>query len=162
MLLEGELNCVGATMKDKGVEIFQNLSLKLFRSWAACAGGDGEASSSASSSRSSTARTRAASPPVPAASASYTEPSTPEAAQTTPVGQTDLPGPDFEHQPAPYPDNPALLDFLGPEDYILDALDGPGEELLEAILQPPERYPDDPWPDQFSMPGYGLDVAFAT
>jgi hypothetical protein len=163
VLLEGELNCVGTTLKDKGFElsqkIIQNLSFERFRSWADCSGSDGEASSSSSSRRSSDARARAASPRVAPASTSYTEPSTLEVSSTTPVGQTDLSGPDFEHQPGHYSDNPALLDFVGPEDYILDALDGPGEELLEELLQPREPYPDDSWPDQFAVSGYGLDVA---
>lgn len=152
--LEGELNCVGETMKHKGVEIFQSLSLTLFRDWANCASGDSEASSSG-------ARGRSASPPAPAAS--DTEPPTPEAGLTTTAAVQADP-PEFaasEHQSLPYSEDPASLAFLEPEDYILDVLDGPGEELLETLLQPHEDYADDTWHDPYPVPGYGLDVAFA-
>lgn len=165
--LEEELHCVGETMKHKGVEIFHKLQLKLFRSWSDFIG-EGESSGSGSGSGSShgdRARSDSPSTPVAAAAPVVTGASDGERTALEPVAAAAIAVPPnsldgaLGHQQPPQPSEfeyPNYLDIPPPEDYIFETLQGPGEELLEDLLQPREQWSA----DAFSTPGLGFDVGF--
>lgn len=148
--VEQELNCVEENMKNKAIEIFKNLELKLLRDFAdraaAAAGGGGGGGGDRRSSSPDPATTtinpaRQATPGSPVESPA--PPSTERAAQVGHRQQQQQQQPDL----VPAPQTPLL--YLEDPDFWTYLPEG---DFLEELLRPESR----------PVPGLGLDFAYPT